>query len=175
MDEQPQPPAPVPNLQPDSQKQLDVMEPISWSAAEYTHNTKSVGWYLGFGVAMLVIIIVSIRVGSPTFILLAVVMAVALAVVSNRKPQILNYVLNASKLQIDQKSYAISEFKSFGVTSEGTSYSIALIPVKRFMPAIHIYFTEENGEKIVDILSSHLTMQQTEPDFVEKFFSKIHF
>lgn len=173
MNEQPQ--LPVSNPQPDPQKQAEVTEPLSWSSSEYIHHAKSAGWYLVFGVVMLVIIVIALRVGSPTFTLLVVVMTVALAVMSNRKPQVLNYVLSASSLQIDQKSFAISEFKSFGVTSEGAFYSIALIPVKRFMPAINIYFSEENGEKIVDILSTHLTMQHTEPDFAEKFFRSIRF
>lgn len=148
---------------------------ISWTASEYIHHSKSPGWYAALGVVMLLVIALSVKVGSATFILLAVVMAVALMAVSIRKPRILQYVLSRQGLSIDQKFYALNEFKSFGITSEGAFFSITLIPVKRFMPAVTIYFAEEDGEKIVDILGSHMAMQHIEPDFIDKFTKLIRF
>jgi hypothetical protein len=172
MDEQPQ-------IEPGQQPTPVIQEPqsdsISWTASEYIHHSKSPVWYIALVVAMLLVIALAVKVGSLTFIMLTVVMAVALMAVSIRKPRILQYVINTQGLNIDQKFYALNEFKSFGVTTEGAFFSITLIPVKRFMPAVTIYFAEEDGEKIVDILGSHMAMQHIEPDFIDKFTKLIRF
>jgi len=47
-------------------------------------------------------------------------------------------------------------------------FSVLLLPVKRFSPGLTIYFSEAEGEVIVDMLGTRLPMQEIKPDALEK-------
>lgn len=179
MDDQPQFNADQPPVQdeqaPSEHPAPAKAESISWEASEYVHYKKDVLWYVGFAFVMAVLIALAIWIGALTFIALVIVMGLAVVVISKRPPRVLHYSLDAMGIKIDERFYGLDEFKSFSINSEGAFYSIMLIPVKRFMPAITLYFEEKDGEKIVDILGARLPMQHIEPDFVDRLFRQLRF
>ena len=151
-------------------------EPITWEASEYIHNEKSALWIMALLTAAAVLVLVAIfLIKSWTFVALIIVMTIALIVMARRPPRIINYALSVTSLRIEEKTYGLHEFRSFGVVEEGAFYSVRLIPIKRFMPAVSLYFAPELGERIVDTLGSALPMQRIEPDFMDKLLEKIHF
>lgn len=158
-----------------SAEQKHIDNSVIWTASEYIHHAKSPTWYVVFGIVMLIIIGIAIKVGAWTFVLLAVVMTIALAAVATRKPKEMHYELSDVGLRINQNFYPISDFRAFGVANDGALYYITLIPTKRFMPAVTIYFEEKDGEQIVDILGAFLPMQQIEPDLIDTFMRRIRF
>ena len=114
-------------------------------------------------------------VQSITFAVLAVVMTIALAVYAVRQPKIVNYQLTANSISINDKQFSLRDFRHFGVIQDGPLNSIVLIPNKRFMPAVNIYFPVENGEAIVEMLGSHLPMEPVELDVVDKLMHHLRF
>ncbi|MNY79362.1 hypothetical protein D3C86_2199690 [compost metagenome] len=48
-----------------------------------------------------------------------------------------------------------------------------LIPVKRFLPGVTVYFPETLGEQIVDFLGARLAMQELHLDIIDKVVRKL--
>lgn len=162
MDEEPTDDRPVP------------VQPVHWQATEYVHREKDQQWFVLLAIGTIVLIILAIfLIKSPTFVVLIPIMATALFVYSRRPPQMLDYSLGRHGLHINDRLYPFSEFKSFGLVRLGGQYSIMLIPVKRFKPAVSVNFPEEAGEVIVDMLAAHLPMREMRPDVVDKIIQKL--
>ncbi len=152
----------------------DEEQPVYWQATEYIHHDKSPLWFVIFGVVVVALIAVALFVlQSITFAILIPVMAVALIVYSYRPPHPLDYTLSKQGLHVNDRLYSFSEFKGFGVIHDGGEYSVMLIPTKRFRPGVSVYFPEEAGEAIVDMLGSRLPMQELKADIVDKVIRKL--
>ncbi len=144
-------------------------EPVNWVAQEYIHLEKGGLWYVLFVVVVLGLLALDIfLLRSYTFSALVVVMAVALVIYSRRPPRTLQYALSLKHgLYIGEKLYSFNDFKAFGLLQDGDHHSIMLIPIKRFAPGVSVYFPEEAGEKIVDILGNRLPMRPLKLDLVD--------
>lgn len=153
----------------------DLMAAVSWEAAESIHHEKGANWFIGLGAAAVVLIGLSIWLQAWTFTALVVVMVVAIVFLAKRPPQVMHYQLTASGLQINDNHYAFRDFRAFGVVQDEAMYYISLIPIKRFMPAIEVYFPQEHGEQIVDVLGAHIPMQTIKPDAVDRVMRRLRF
>ena len=150
-------------------------ETITWTAQEYVHIDKGPWWFVIFAVVILGLITLDILVlHAYTLSLLVVVMAVALMVYIRRPPRALTYSLSSRKgLTVGDRLYHFNEFKSFGVIRDGDHHSIMLIPVKRFAPGVSVYFPEESGEQIVDLLGQQLPMENLRLDIIDVLVRKL--
>lgn len=149
-------------------------EPVRWQAAEYIHHDKPVVWFVLFTIVVIALMAASIfLLDSITFTILIPVMAAALLVYSYRPPRTLDYTLSRQGLHINDTLYPFAEFKGFGVIHDGKEYSVMLIPVKRFKLGVSVYFPEEAGEQIVDLLASRLPMQELRRDLFDKIIHKL--
>ena len=142
---------------------------VQWQAPEYLHHEKNPLWYLGFAAVVIVLTVAAIfLIQSWTFALLIPVMAVALIAYSHRPPHVMNYALSGKGIYINDTLHPFAEFKGFGVISEEEEYSVVFIPVRRFRPTLTIYFPEQDGEAIVDLLGVRLPMQPLKLDAFDK-------
>lgn len=161
----------MPQPMPESQN-----EAVTWTASEYIANHKTASWYamLLLGAAALagLAYLVAQDITSVVSILL---IAILFGVYAGRKPRVLAYRLDHDGLTIAQKFYAYGSFRSFAVMDEGAFSSIVLMPLKRFMPLMTIYFTPEDEEKIVNILADRLPMEPHKRDLIDGFMHKIRF
>lgn len=156
-------------LEPDSE-----MEPIRWQATEYIHHEKDTTWFVLFAVVVVALMAISIFIiDSITFTILIPVMAAALLVYTRRPPRLIDYTLSKKGLHVNDHLYSFAEFKGFGVIHDQQEYSIMLIPTKRFRPGVSVYFPEEAGEAIVDMLGVRLPMQELHIDMVDKLIHKL--
>jgi hypothetical protein len=149
-------------------------EPVRWQAQEYIQHDKSQGWFVLFAVAFVILMAIAIfLIKSITFDILVPVMAVALFVYVNRPPRVLDYALSRQGLYVNDILYSFAEFKGFGVIHDGKEFSILLLPVKRFKPGVSVYFPEEAGEAIVDMLGARLPMQELHLDIIDRIIRKL--
>lgn len=149
-------------------------QPVRWQATEYIHHDKTALWFVVFSIVVIVFILIAIfLIKSITFAVLVPVMAAALVVYSYRPPRVIDYTLSRQGLHINDRLYSFGEFKSFGVIRDDGEYSIMLIPIKRFRPGVTVYFPEEVGEAIVDMLGVRLPMQELKLDVVDKLTRKL--
>lgn len=172
-DESPTPPAPAPQEQ-EQVPEAEELPPVHWQAHEYIHPEKGPGWFLGFSAVVLLLIAVAVFViQSITFAILIPVMAAALIVYSHRPPRLIDYTLSKQGLHVNDRLYSFGEFKSFGVIHDGKEYSIMLVPTKRFRVGVSVYFPEEAGEAIVDMLGARLPMQELHLDLMDRLIRKL--
>lgn len=147
---------------------------VRWQASEYIQRDKSFGWYVIFVLVTLGLMALAIFVMKTfTFALLIPVMAVALLVYSRRPPRQIDYVLSRQGLHINEKLYPFADFKGFTIIHGDDEYSIMLIPTKRFRPGVSVYFPEDAGETIVDMLAARMPMSQAKLDLVDQVIRKL--
>lgn len=186
---------PIVTLQPDVQPQQPVVadvaevteapiesgqpatgadEPVHWQAMEYIQREKSPVWFIVFGIVFVALMIVAIFViKSITFDVLVPIMAASLLMYVYRPPRMLDYTLSGKGLFVNDHLYPFVDFKSFGVIKDDDQFSILLVPVKRFKPGVSIYFPEEVGEALVDMLGARLPMQELKLDAVDRLIRKL--
>jgi hypothetical protein len=150
-------------------------EPVTWQASEYIHLEKNGLWYVLLILASLGLIALAIFViNSYTFAVLIVVMAIFLVIYSRVAPKVVQYTLSGDQgLYVDEKLYHFTDFKSFGLIKDGEHHSIMLTPVKRFSPGVSVYFPEEVGERIVDILGARLPMKTIQLDLMDHLIRRL--
>jgi hypothetical protein len=162
------------DISPKQQPTTPEQEPLRWQANEYIHHEKDVMWFIAFGVVVAVLMAISVLVlRSITFSVLIPVMAVALIVYTRRPPRLIDYTLSPKGLYVNDQLYSFAEFKGFGVIRDGREFSIMLIPTKRFRLGVSVYFPEEAGEAIVDILGTRLPMQEMNLDLFDRIIHKL--
>lgn len=158
----------------DEGTEIDLSEPVTWQAKEFIHQEKNATWFIAFAVTILVFLGVAILLmRSWSFAILLVVIAAVIIVLSKRPPRVMDYALSEDGLHIDSTVHRYEDFKSFGVVRDSGEFSIMLIPRRRFMPGISVYFPEEAGEDIVDVLGSRLPMRELHLDVVDKLVRKL--
>lgn len=151
-------------------------EPLSWQASEFVHHEKEGTWFLALlGVTIVLLLIDFFLVRSWTFGALIIVMAVAVVVIARRPPRTITYTLSSHGIRIDDKQFNFQDFRAFGIVQENAFYSIRLVPNKRFMPMVSVFFPTEQGEEIVEVFGRALPMENIERDTIDKLVEKIRF
>lgn len=160
---------------PASMQEVDEDALVSWSASEFLVHEKTRGWYtlLGGGTLLLAII-----VGAFTRDLIAVtsivILGAAVAVIARLKPRELTYTLYPDGIQVGEKYYSYIDFRSFSLL-EGPVPSMQLLPQKRIMVPITVYFAPEDADKIIETIGDFLPFEQRNRDWVDRFTNKIRF
>lgn len=146
---------------------------ISWQASEAIEHAKGPVWYAVFITISLVIFGALIWFQEWIFAALVVVVAVTVIVMSRRPARVFDYTLNDSGLMINGEMHYFTEFRAFGIVRDEAFFAIKLIPIQRFSPETMVYFSERDGEKIVDILGAHLPMESMKLDLADRIIRKI--
>ena len=148
---------------------------LRWEGTEYVHSTRSVKWYIIFGVVTVAAVVAAIMLlKSITFAILIPVMVIALLVYVRRAPDTLQYILSRKGIHVNDKLFTFDQFKSFGVLSYNSAHSVVLTPRKRFQIGQTLYFPEEVGEQLVDMLAERLPMKEVAPDAIDRLLAKLH-
>lgn len=144
-------------------------ELVRWQATEYIHREKNSVWYIGLAVATVVMMIAAwFLMHSLSFVILLPVMAAALVVYARRPPAVINYTLSRKGLHVNDRLYDFDQFKEFGLVHGDDEHSVLLVPRKRFQPGLTVYFPEEAGEAVIDMLAARLPMREINLDFVDR-------
>jgi hypothetical protein len=139
-------------------------------------HQKSGGWHV---VIVLVFLIAGVAVGFLFHDVITAVMiflvGVVLSYYGGHKPREITYQLDSHGLTIGTKHFQFSEFKAFSIVPEGAFETVQLIPTKRFLPMTTLFFDPQDGDKIIDILGSHLPHQERKADAIDSLMRKIKF
>lgn len=141
---------------------------ITWEAEEYISHDHNVGWYIGFSIICIGLIILAAFLQWWSFLILVVLSAVVILISIFRPPRKISYTLNSEGLTEDKELHPYSLYRAFGILKEGKAYSAILIPKKRFGIQTKVYFPKKNGEAIVDMLGARLPMEEIKLDFLDK-------
>ena len=151
-------------------------KPVKWTASEFIEHNKSADWYLTLGIGGAVLAAgIYLLTQDVISVVMVIIVAVIFGIFAARKPRVLEYQVDELGMHIGAKFYPYSSFKSFAVVSEDSINSIWLLPLKRFMPILTIYFAPDDNQKIIDTLGKYLPIQNHEPDFVDRLMHKLRF
>jgi hypothetical protein len=133
-------------------------------------------WYVGlFGIGGLIVVLMYVITRDVLASVVVLIASASMSVYAGRKPETKRYRLDDSGVQVADKTYPYSLFKSFSVVDEGAIDSVWLKPLKRFSPLVVMYFSPEDEEKIVNVLSSFLPHEQRELDMMDHISKKMRF
>ncbi len=151
-------------------------EPISWTASEYVDHEKNRSWFLSIvGAAVLTAAITYLLTRDLISVVVILFAGILLAVSGARKPRTLSFELNDDGLQVGQKLYPYASFKSFTIIDEGAINSIQLLPARRFMPSLNVYYPPEQEDAIITSLGSILPHEERKRDAVDSLMRRIKF
>ncbi|MDL2341576.1 MAG: hypothetical protein QFB87_00660 [Patescibacteria group bacterium] len=149
---------------------------ITWTASEYIAHHKSTKWYAMLGlVAVIIAALVWLMTKDTISALVVIVGAAVLGGYGSRPPRELTYQLDTNFLTIGDKNYDLDTFRSFTVDDQQAFASVNLMPLKRFAPALSIYFAPDDEAAIVDLLSLRLPLEQHHDDPIDRLMRKIRF
>lgn len=146
-----------------------LVDPLSWESTDGVKTERGVIWFTVFTAIAIGLIALALWMQSISFAILIAIAAISVIVLHKLPPKTINYSVSAKGVYVGDKLYDYSEFRSFGVQQQNGLFSATLMPVKRFALSLTIYFPENKGEQIVDILGSRLPMQEIKIDSLEKF------
>jgi hypothetical protein len=170
------PPAPLASVgQQDNQPQQSNLL-IQWQASEFASNEKTGGWY--FKLALIAVLLAGIIYAITRDVISSVViclLGLTVGAYGALKPKIINYALYEEGIQVGEKQFDYQEFKSFAVLDDGSVPNVMLLPHKRFMIPVSMYFDPKEGDKIVETLGEFLPYEHKEPDFIDRLSTHIRF
>ena len=147
---------------------------VAWEASEYIHHEKSLMGYVMFAVATIGILGGTyVLIHDIIAIVIVTMMAIVVVIFANRPPHSLKYELGDDGLKVEEREYPYSAFKSFSVMEYGAVESVYLEPVERFMPPISVYFSPEDGDRIISLLGTYLPHRERKPDIVDQLVHRI--
>lgn len=169
----------MPQEPPVAQPMFHDTPEVSWTASEFMSHNKSFGWYVLLVLAALAGGVITFFVTQRSYVS-AVLTMLAIGLLGvfafmTRKPRTLTYAVDNAGVHIENKLYAYNELKAFTIQPEGPINAIVLIPMKRFMPPITVYYDPKDEDKIADTLSAHLSFDQEHNDPVDNFMRRIRF
>jgi len=149
---------------------------ISWTASEYIDHSRGANWYLALTGGTIILSALVYLITKDYFATgVILVLGIIIGVFSRQKPKQITYELSSSGLKAGEKTYPFSLFKSFALIHEGVVSSINLIPIKRFMPPLSIYFDPSDEQKIVSLLGNFLPLEEGGLDAIERLARRLRF
>lgn len=159
-----------------SPQKPEPAQSVSWTASEFIDHHKSASWYLlfivGLGVLVSAVYFIAKDIISSAVIGFTGLLFIILA---SHKPREMAYKIDGGGITIGTKFYPYAQFKSFGIHRDGAIGAINLMPLKRFMPELSIYYPPEQENNIVEILAYHLPHDQREEQGVDRLLKKLKF
>ncbi|MEK7603357.1 MAG: hypothetical protein AAB459_03895 [Patescibacteria group bacterium] len=149
---------------------------VNWTASEFIEYEKTNSWFLALAVGAVALVLISFLLTRDivTVVVIAVT-AILFGVLAARKPRTMQYGVDDHGISIGRNLHPYHEFKSFSVTEEGALHSVILLPAKRFLPTITIYFEPKDEEKILDTISTFLPFQEHQPNIIDRLMERIRF
>jgi hypothetical protein len=149
---------------------------FSWTSVEYIEHERGAGWYV-------LLLLVTAGIAAATYFIskdyfavgVIVAAGIIVTVYAGRKPNQITYEITNKGLNIGQKTYPYSTFRSFSVFHEGQLSSVNFLPIKRLMPPIAAYFEPQNEQKIMNVIGDHLPYEEHTLDPIDRLTRRLRF
>lgn len=156
--------------------QSEPVDSIRWSASEFIDHQKNAVWFVGLFAA-------SLAIGAAVFWMtgdwfgpvIIALLGLAFGIGAARRPRVLEYALDDTGIHIAEKVYPYEVFRSYTVMQEGAIESIFLVPAKRWMPGISLYYEPSQAEMIEGTIGAYLPFEERASTYVDRFLHKIRF
>lgn len=149
---------------------------VDWTASEYIDHQKSAQWYFALALVAVIFAFLLYLVTQDWVSVVVVLIAVGLFGISgSKKPRTLEYRITNAGVRIADKLYAYEELKLFSIVTDGGMKSIQILPLKRFMPTLSIYYPPELEDSIFNTLADFLPHEELRHDPVDRLMKRLRF
>jgi hypothetical protein len=160
----------------ENQKPAAEKKAVSWTGSEFIANHKDKKWFISFfGILALGVVIIFIVTTDYISAISIAIVGCLFAILANHKPRQLSYTIDNSGINIGRRFYPFEQFKYFSLAQEGAIGYINLMPLRRFMPDVSIYFPPEEEGNVISILSDHLPHHDGGERQIDKLAKKFRF
>jgi hypothetical protein len=150
--------------------------PVQWTASEFIAHHKDASWYLTLAAAVLVASgLIFMFTKDLISVVTTLIVGLLFGVIANKKPRQLTYMIDVRGITVGEKLYPYALFKSFAVHQEGMVSSINLMPLRRFMPDLTIYYPPENEAEVLTTLADYLPHDQRKEQSVDRLMKRFRF
>lgn len=150
---------------------------IEWIGIDKSSKTRSKNWYLVYGLILLTLGIASFLLqwflGYWQFwsAFALAVLVVITVIISDRSVREVKYRLTKEDITINDKTYPLSDFKAFTVDRLDDTWALHLIHEKKLSFEFDVIIPSENAEKIVNVFSKLLPMEDSNRTVGDKLAS----
>ena len=131
------------------------MNPISWQTYEFEHNEKTPDWFWVMGIIGISCSVVAIIFGNILFATLLAISTLAVILLGNKEPHLLECEINAKGVKVQKTFYPFFNLEAFNIVEE-PSPKLILKSSKLMMPLIIIPLGTVHPDEILPILSEKL-------------------
>ncbi len=127
------------------------------------------------GVALILALLIWLLTKDTITAVSIVIVALILGIMGSRKPQELEYELDQEGLYIAKKHYPFNTFKSFSIVHRGNISVLIFRPFRRFSLYVTAYYDLADEQKIMNILSRYLPIENGGSDVLDDLMWKLRF
>ncbi len=132
------------------------MQPLTWTALEYEHKTRSSDWFWSLGVVALGGAILAIVLGNILFALFIILGAVTLALYALRHPHEVAYEINDRGLVINNALFPYQTLESFDIHDHLHTPRLMVKSQKVVMPYLVIPIEGVHPEDVREMLAERI-------------------
>lgn len=124
------------------------IESVRWGTKEFDKHSRGVGWYLGIGAILLLILAYTIYSKNWLLGVLVIMIGVSLYFSGRMDPKNIECVIDESGVKIKDKQFEYNQLKTFWFSRTEENIKLNFITIFRFLPVISVNITNELEPKI---------------------------
>lgn len=149
---------------------------VAWEAPAHNHFEKGGDWFWVLGILSFSAGAAAFFFGNYLFAVLIILSALVAALVTSRKPPIIEFVVSSRGIRIDETLYPYSTLDAFYIDEDDPMGPQLLIRSKKlFMHLIVCPIPEDAIDEIEDILETRLPEEFLEEPFATKLLESLGF
>jgi len=154
-----------------SQKTKPIL--LSWESPEFIVYQKTIWWYLAAALIFLALLVYSVI--TKDWMMLAVFLIAALVIFqySQTKPKIKETIITEEEVQVGERVYPYGDLRSFWIASGKEGATLYLQKKNRFSSLIPIRISDQNPDKIKEVLSQYLILEPIEEEDILDRISRL--
>ncbi len=152
-----------------------VINPIEWSAPEYSHKERTMDWFWSIGLIALVGAIIAIWFGNYIFAIFILISGACLILFTLRHPQEITFSVKTEGLTIGKDSYEWKTIKGFHIKRGNPDGKLLILTSKHFLPIYTIPLPENLIQEVGDSLLKIIPNIDLEESRSVLFMEKIGF
>lgn len=148
---------------------------IEWYSFDHPPHQKTNDWYWILGIVALAGAVLSFYFGNILFGIFVIVGALAVGLISARKPKEVRVAVTHRGIIMGNYEYPYSSYKSFWIEDDHLHGArILLHPVSTFLPLLSIPVSDEvNLEELRDTINDYLDEQFLRESAIHRLFDKL--
>ena len=146
---------------------------IEWQEYEYEYNERHPDWYWFVGIAVGLLVLISLLIGN---ILLAIILALGIVVLvlqGRREPELIDIALVPKGLRIGHDFYPYESLKYFTISPE--NHKLSVHSSRIFSPIIIVPLGDADPSSVEAYLKDLLPKEEYQESLIENIFKNLGF